>query len=204
MIEVPVKLPRAIFAVICHPHPLHGGTLNNKVVYTMARTFQDFGAATIRFNFRGVGGSEGGFGNGLGETDDALAAIAYGRNRWPSAALWLGGFSFGGAVVIRAASLTKAARLVTVAPAISRVDVSTVALPDCPWLIIQGDADEVVDPQEVVAWAAQLTPSPQVTVLAGVGHFFHGHLHELRAAITEYLKTNKNPDELAAQPGYGS
>jgi uncharacterized protein len=191
LIEVPQRLSPATFAVICHPHPLYGGTLDNKVVYTLARAFQEFGAATIRFNFRGVGASEGGFGDGLGETDDALAAIVYGRNRWPGATLWLGGFSFGGAVAIRAASLANAAQLVTVAPAISRVDVSTAALPDCPWLIVQGDADEVVDPRELVAWVARLTPSPQVTVLAGAGHFFHGRLHELRAAIVEYLSKQK-------------
>ncbi len=91
------------FAVVCHPHPLYGGTMDNKVVYTLARAFQQCGAPAIRFNYRGVGSSAGTYDEGRGETADALAVIAYGRKRWPQAALWLGGFSFGGAVAVRAA-----------------------------------------------------------------------------------------------------
>lgn len=191
LVEVPAEFSPAIYGVICHPHPLYGGTLDNKVVYTLARAFQEMGAPTVRFNFRGVGASEGQFGNGLGETEDTLAAIAYGRHRWPGAGLWLGGFSFGGAVAIRAASIAKAERLVTVAPAISRVDISTVDLPDCPWLIVQGDADELVNAQETVALAAGLRPSPEVKLVSGACHFFHGRLTELRGTITTFLGKQK-------------
>src|SRR5579864_2855767 len=104
------------FGVVCHPHPLHGGALDNKVVWTVSRAFQQLGAPTLRFNFRGVGASEGTYDEGRGETNDALAVIAYGRQRFPGAALWLGGFSFGGVVAVRAAEQAQPARLVLVAP----------------------------------------------------------------------------------------
>src|SRR6185312_5511935 len=109
------------FGVVCHPHPLYGGTLDNKVVYTLARAFVELGVPSIRFNFRGVGGSAGGYDEGRGETADALAVIAYGRDRWPGAALWLAGFSFGGVIALRAAAPSKPQRLVAVAPGVTRV-----------------------------------------------------------------------------------
>jgi alpha/beta superfamily hydrolase len=178
----------AAFAVVCHPHPLHGGTLDNKVVTTLARTCHELAMPTIRFNFRGVGASAGSFDDGRGETADALAVAAFGRQRWPGAALWLAGFSFGGHVALRAARHdggVDAARLITVAPAFTRYYESPAAvpMPACPWLIVQGDADEVIPPQEVIAWARALKPAPDLVVLEGVGHFFHGRLNELRAAI---------------------
>lgn len=186
-VETPQALERArSFGVICHPHPQHGGTLDNKVVYTVARAFHDLGMPTIRFNFRGVGRSVGTFADGVGETDDALAVVAFGMTRWPGAALWLGGFSFGGAVAIRAAAQAKAERLVTVAPAIRRVSVGGIALPECPWLIVQGDADDLVDHHEVRDWASHLPRPPQIVLLPGVGHFFHGKLNELRDAIVRF------------------
>jgi alpha/beta superfamily hydrolase len=176
----------AHFAVICHPHPLYGGSLVNKVVHTLARSFQELGAATIRFNFRGVGASEGAYDHGEGETDDALAAVAYGRQRWPGAALWLAGFSFGGAVAIRAESRARPERLIAVAPGVTLLDVGSVS-PACPWLIVQGEADDVIEPRCVLDWAAKLAPRPEVSVLSGAGHFFHGHLHELKQAVLGFM-----------------
>lgn len=173
------------FAVICHPHPLHGGTLNNKVVHTLARAMQELGLPTIRFNFRGVGASAGTFDQGAGETEDALAVIAHGRARWAGAALWLGGFSFGAAIVIRAAPRALPERLVAVAPPVGRIDVSGIS-PACPWLIVHGDADEVVDHHEVLQWAKRLTPAPAVALLHGATHFFHGRLHDLHAAVSAF------------------
>jgi len=102
--EVEGPQPVSAFAVVCHPHPLYGGTMDNKVVYTVARALEQLGAPAIRFNFRGVGASAGSYDEGRGETADALAVIAYGRRRWPHAALWLAGFSFGGAVAVGAAA----------------------------------------------------------------------------------------------------
>ena len=195
LIETPAGLetPPAAFGVICHPHPLYGGTLDNKVVWTLARAFQELGAPTIRFNFRGVGASAGSHDAGPGEIDDALAAIGYGRERWPAAALWLAGFSFGGVVAIRAAVSAHPSRLVTVAPGITRLDVGDAPPPACPWLIVQGDADDVVPAEAVIAWARTLSPAPQLTVLPGAGHFFHGRINELRDIVLEFMRAVRSP-----------
>ena len=187
LIETPEGAGEAAFGVICHPHPLYGGTLDNKVVYTLSRAFHEFGVPTIRFNFRGVGASAGQFADGIGEAEDALAVVSYGRERWPGAAPWLAGFSFGGAVAIRAAASAKPQRLVAVAPAISRVDLSDIEPPAIPWLIVQGDADELVSAAEVKQWAAGLPTPPQLALLPGVEHLFHGRLNELRVAVTAHL-----------------
>jgi uncharacterized protein len=178
----------AHFGVICHPHPLYGGSLTNKVVHTLARAFQEIGAATIRFNFRGVGASEGVYDHGAGETEDALAAVAYGRQRWPRAALWIAGFSFGGAVAIRAEPRARPERLVAVAPGVTLLDVAGVS-PSCPWLVVQGDADDVIEPRYVLDWAGRLAPPPHLSVLPGAGHYFHGRLHELKQAVVGFMKT---------------
>jgi hypothetical protein len=176
------------FAVVCHPHPLYGGTLDNKVVYTLARTLEQLGAAAIRFNFRGVGSSAGRYDEGRGETEDALAAIAYGRQRWPGAELWLAGFSFGGAIAVRAAGRASPRRLIAAAPGISIVPVTDAAPPECPWLIVQGEADEVVPPEAVRSWARQLSPPPALKTLPGTGHFFHGRLKELSDVVLEFMR----------------
>jgi uncharacterized protein len=177
----------AAFAVLCHPHPLFGGTLDNKVVWTLARAFQQLGAPALRFNFRGVGRSEGSYDEGRGETQDLNAVIAWGRQRWPRAALWLGGFSFGGVVALRAAAGARASRLVLVAPGITKIEVTGAPAPPCPWLVVQGDADEVVPPQSVLAWARGVAPAPEIRVLPGAGHFFHGRIHELRDAVLGFM-----------------
>jgi uncharacterized protein len=190
-IETPQGLERVTaFGVICHPHPLFGGTLDNKVVYSLARAFHDLNVPTIRFNFRGVGKSTGSFAEGVGETDDVLAVVAAGREKWPDAQLWLGGFSFGGAVAIRATPAANPARLVTVAPAIRRVSLDGVSMPQCPWLIIQGDNDDLVNHAEVIDWAAKLPHPPEIALLPGVEHFFHGKLNELRDAVTRFAPKN--------------
>jgi alpha/beta superfamily hydrolase len=147
----------------------------------------ELGVPTIRFNFRGVGASEGAFDEANGETDDVLAVVDWGRSRWPGSSLWLGGFSFGGGIAIRAAARVLTQQLIVVAPAVRLVDVSS-AQPRCPTLVVQGDADETVDPATVLSWAKTLMPPPKVVVLAGVEHFFHGRLNDLRDAILEQLK----------------
>jgi uncharacterized protein len=177
--------PRAGFAVICHPHPLFGGTMINKVVYTLARTLQEQGLPTVRFNFRGVGQSEGQYDEGRGESLDALAVIAWGRARWPEAPLTLAGFSFGAMVALLTAPAAKPARLITVAPAVTHVQFASVEQPSCPWLIIQGQADEVVDYREVAAFAKRFSPPPVLRLLPGVDHFFNGRLAELREALMQ-------------------
>jgi alpha/beta superfamily hydrolase len=179
------------FAVVCHPHPLYGGTLDNKVVYILARAFEECGAATIRFNFRGVGSSAGGYDGGRGETEDALAAIAYGRARWNGARLWLAGFSFGAAVAVRAAARAEPDKLVLVAPGVTRMAMDDVPSPRCPWLLVQGDADEVIEPEEVLQWAQRQSVPAQIRRCPGAGHFFHGRLHELRAAVAGFVRAAK-------------
>jgi hypothetical protein len=173
--------------VVCHPHPLFGGTLTNKVVHTVARAFVAQGAATLRFNFRGVGASAGSYDEGRGETDDLLAVIRAGRARLPGLPLWLGGFSFGSFVALRAQAAAGAARLVTVAPPVGRWDFSALEAPRCPWLVIQGDQDELVDHAQVAAWMAALAPQARLMLLPGAEHFFHGRLHEVKAAVSEFV-----------------
>ncbi len=187
LIEAPAPgaPPPRLAAVICHPHPLFGGTLHNKVVHTLARVLRERGAATLRFNFRGVGASEGGHDGGAGEGADALAAVAAARLRWPGVPLVLGGFSFGGAIAIRAAAAARPQWLISIAPAVDRVSLDGLILPDCPWLIVQGGADDVVSPASVIDWAARQAPLARLCVLPGVGHFFHGRLHQLVDCIRE-------------------
>lgn len=193
VVEVPQQVPApAAFVVVCHPHPLHGGTMDNKVVTTLARTAHAAGIASIRFNYRGVGASEGSFDEGRGEMQDALTAIAHGRGRWPGAALWLAGFSFGGCMALRASTAPAAGKvqgLITVAPALERFYASAadIVVPECPWLVIQGDADDVVSPQQVIAWAGSLQPAPRLALVPGVGHFFHGALNTLHDHAAEFF-----------------
>jgi len=157
----------------------------NKVVHTLARTLQEQGLPTVRFNFRGVGQSEGQYDEGRGESLDALAVIAWGRARWPEAPLTLAGFSFGAMVALLAAPAAKPARLITVAPAVTHVQFASVEQPSCPWLIIQGQADEVVDYRDVAAFAQRFSPAPVLRLLPGVDHFFNGRLAELREALMQ-------------------
>ncbi|HTY49662.1 MAG TPA: alpha/beta fold hydrolase [Steroidobacteraceae bacterium] len=180
-----VPAPSPAFGVICHPHPLFGGTLENKVVHTLARTLNELGMPTVRFNFRGVGASSGSHAEGAGETDDALAVIAWARARWPGAGLWLAGFSFGAAVALRACAAADPLRLIAVAPAVDRIDIGAPA-PRCPWAMVLGDADEVVSPQAMLDFAGRVSPPPRLHVLAGAGHFFHGRLADLRAAVLAF------------------
>jgi hypothetical protein len=178
---------RAVMAVICHPHSLHGGSLHNKVVHMLARALGELGARTVRFNFRGVGASGGSYDRGIGETDDLLAVVEWARARRPDDALWLAGFSFGAYVAARAAARLPVAQLVSVAPPVAMYDFAALPRPACPWLVVQGDADEVVAYGDVERWAAALVPPPRLTVVPGAGHFFHRQLNDLKQALVEAL-----------------
>jgi uncharacterized protein len=179
------------YAIVCHPHPLYGGTMHNKVVYTVARTLQAAGVATCRFNFRGVGASAGAYDEGRGETADAAAVLEYGGKRWPQRRPIIAGFSFGAYVALRLAGITQPQALITVAPAIGRFDFESLPRPSCPWLIVQGSADDVVDPQAVAAYAAALPSSARLVLLTEVGHFFHGRLGELGAVLAGFIEDSK-------------
>ena len=178
-----------IFGVACHPHPLYGGTMDNKVTHVLARAMVECGAPAFRFNFRGTGASAGAFDNGRGEADDLAAVVAEGRRRFPGAALWLGGFSFGAFVALRGAATLAPVKLVAVAPPVARFELGEVAHPDCDWMLAQGDADDVVPPEAVLAWAERQPRKPRLHVLHGAGHFFHGKLHELKPLVVDFLKS---------------
>jgi hypothetical protein len=181
VLNIPETPPRGI-ALVAHPHPLQGGTLDNKVAQTLAKTFFALGYVSIRFNFRGVGRSEGTFDDGVGETDDARAALAYAQQRFGADAalpVVLAGFSFGTFVQARLGADVAAERLVLVAPAVQRIGTAPVA-PDT--IVIHGEEDDVVPLADVLAWARpQALP---ITVFPGCGHFFHGRLPQLQAVIS--------------------
>lgn len=188
VIDRPVGDPIAV-AVCCHPHPLFGGSLTNKVIHTVARAFVAAGAEAIRFNFRGVGASEGVHDEGRGELDDLRTVVANARSRHPGLPLWLAGFSFGSWVVLRGQATLQPACLVTVAPPVGRWDFSDITRPGCRWLIVQGDTDELVDAAAVAAWAASLDSRATLARLSDTDHFFHGQLHRLREVLASFLTT---------------
>ena len=174
--------------VVCHPHPQHGGTLHNKVAHSLARAFLQTGFDALRFNFRGTEQSEGQFDEGVGELDDALAVIAWARERRPDSALWLAGFSFGAAIAVRAAVECNVQGLISVAPAVARFAGGLDSQPACPWLVVQGDEDELVEVDDTIDWLNSLQPGPELQVFDGVEHFFHGRLIDLREAVTAFIE----------------
>jgi len=180
----------AVCGVVCHPHPLYGGTMQNKVVHTIARAMQQLGAPTVRFNFRGVGGSAGQYDSGAGELDDALAVCRWAREHWRCQQLWLAGFSFGSAVALQAAGSVAPAALVTVAPPVGRIIVAPPSRPRCPWLVVQGDHDELVEIETVRRWVDAFEEKPVLAEIRGAEHFFHGRLGELRDVVLAFLSGN--------------
>lgn len=174
-------------AIVCHPHPLHGGTLTNKVVHTVARACNELGAPAVRFNYRGVGTSAGSYDDGVGETDDAVAVIDWALERWAGYDFWLAGFSFGAAVALRGSHRRAAARLITIAPPVSYLPIAQIAAPACPWLVVHGDLDELVDVDAVRKWVASLARTPELQVMEQTTHFFHGRLHKLRGLVRDWL-----------------
>lgn len=165
--------------------------MHNKVVHALARAALDCGVPAVRFNFRGVGGSQGYYDNGVGETDDALAIAQWGARVLGGDRLWAAGFSFGSFVAYGLAVTCRAARLVTVAPPVQRFDFSQLALPDCPWLVVQGDSDELVNHESVLQWTRSLQPPPRVEIFSGADHFFHGRITELRETVAGWLRQDR-------------
>jgi alpha/beta superfamily hydrolase len=173
-------------AVVCHPHPRFGGTMDNKVVQTVARALVQSGWATVRFNFRGVGTSEGAWDDGRGEVDDALAVVA--GHRSAGQPLLLAGFSFGAYVAAEAASRLPEAerplRLVLVGPSTQKQCIPVVP---ADTIVIHGESDDVVPLSATLDWARP--QSLPVIVFPGVGHFFHGQLGLLKSVVVHQLQT---------------
>lgn len=176
-------------AFIGHPHSLQGGTMNNKVVTTLARVFKDLGIPSLRFNFRGVGQSEGVYDHGIGESEDMLALVKQWQLEQPESRLLFAGFSFGSYVAYRVAAQVQSTALITIAPPVHHYDYKAFEPAPNPWLIIQGDADEVVPAQEVLAFAQDAQPPVPVITFPETGHFFHGKLIALKEELTHYLQT---------------
>ncbi len=178
-VDRPAAEPRGL-ALVCHPHPQHGGTMDNKVVQTLARAFVQLGYTAVRFNFRGTGASQGGWDDGRGEVDDAAAVLA--AHRGAGQPLVLAGFSFGGYVASRLAQRLpegeRAERLVLVAPAVRNFEVAAVS---AGTVVIHGETDDVVPLEALFEWARP--QSLPVTVLPGAGHFFHGQLPVLKQIV---------------------
>lgn len=183
-IEIDINDPGAArrgIALIAHPHPAQGGTKDNKVVTTLAKTFFHLGHVAVRPNFRGVGASEGTHDEGRGETEDLLAVAEHVRQRFADLPLLLAGFSFGGFVQTRVAKRISARRLVLVAPAVDRFAAETVPQDT---LVIHGEHDDVVPLATVLDWARpQHLP---IVVVPGGEHFFHGRLRLLSQIVLAY------------------
>jgi alpha/beta superfamily hydrolase len=186
-LESAKSVERNAIGVICHPHPLFGGTMHNKVVTTLAKTFQFLGLSTVRFNFRGVGRSEGEFAHGHGELEDLLAVVEWIQQQHPSREIWLGGFSFGAYIAAKAAIQIEAKKLVTIAPPVQHFPMHMLPPILCSWVLVQGGQDDVVPAEEVLAWAEAREPKPVIIQFPEAGHFFHGQLGELRVRLEEAL-----------------
>ena len=189
LLELPEASPAGV-AVVCHPHPEHGGTMQNKVAHTLAKSFLKLNFAALRFNFRGVGKSEGQFADGVGEAEDVLSAVTEAKRRFPGLSLWLAGFSFGAAMAIRVAVAADADGLVSVAPAAHRFAGKLRDQPACPWLIIHAEADELIPIEESIEWVDGLEPGPELVVFPGTSHFFHGQLVTLRDTVQAFVTAN--------------
>jgi hypothetical protein len=200
-LEACLTLPRGrapcVAVVLCHPHPAHGGSMNNKVVVYLARALRAFGAATLRFNFRGVGTSAGQYAGGPGEVDDARAAIDALAERFPDLPLWVAGFSFGAYAGLRAAaSDSRVRRLIAMAPPVALqgtidgrrgYDFSFLEGERRPVMVVQGGADEIVDPDAVRALRGRMERPPEWLWVDGADHFFSDQVRAVAGHVAEHL-----------------
>lgn len=172
--------------LICHPHPLFDGNMHNKVVYTLAKAFEELGLKSLRFNYRGVGQSAGAYGEGLGESEDALFLYDWLSHTYPGEPIYLAGFSFGGYVAAKVASARPVQGLITIAPSAEHFDWTPLSI-TCPWLLIQSQDDDIVSPAAVEKLRHQFAATPDFVLLEEGGHFFHGKLNILRQRVVQWL-----------------
>ncbi len=181
--------------IVCHPHPVYGGSMDNKVVTTIGRAALGVGFGVVRFNFRGVGQSTGVFDHGHGETADLLKVMDWVQQHYCPQTLVLSGFSFGSFVAYQAACVCSVAQLICVAPPVNHFEFSKPP-PDCPWSVVMGTDDEVVPFSEVSQWVHDLGMQDSYLVITESSHFFHGKLLPLRAHITELLTCDTPQDSV--------
>ncbi len=178
-----IEADKPMIALLCHPHSLHGGTMNNKVVTTLAKAFKELEIPSIRFNFRGVGRSQGDFDQGVGESNDLLKIMADLESLVPDHQLILAGFSFGAYVSYRAAWQNTPALLMSIAPAVNHGDFRAYDTVPKPWHVLVADQDEIVPKEDILAWHQLVKPKPSLHRFAESSHFFHGQLIELKQTI---------------------
>ncbi|MFC3116331.1 alpha/beta hydrolase [Cellvibrio fontiphilus] len=180
---------RRAIAIICHPHPQHGGTMDNKVVTTLMRVYRDLGIAVVRFNFRGVGRSEGQFDNAIGEQDDLLAMVAWLNQQFPDAPLLLTGFSFGSSIAAQVSyEVARLLHLALIAPPVERYPYARNGKFNCPLCVVQGGKDERVVASGVYDWAASLQSDVELIRYPEAGHFFHGYLTALKVDLSAAIE----------------
>ncbi len=189
LVEAPETLSdSAPVAIICHPHPLYGGTMQNKVVHTLAKSCVELGMPAIRFNFRGVGASEGHFEHGLGEQQDCIAVAEWARQQYPNRPIRLAGFSFGSFVAYQAFAKINVERLLLVAPPVGLFQFQQMDSINIPWCVIQGKQDEITPPDSVEVWVKSQNTAPKFYYLDDVSHFFHGKLSLLGEIMADIWK----------------
>lgn len=177
-------------AIVCHPHPLFGGTMHNKVVYRIARAFQDASFAVLRFNFRGTGRSEGEHDSGRGEQDDLRSVLDFVESKYPAAEIWVAGFSFGAAMLLRAVACDDRVRAIIAAGVpLSKYDFSDIARCSKPKLFVQGSRDEYGSIAELERLFALLDEPKELRVIEGADHFFEGKLPELAIAVSDFISS---------------
>lgn len=187
IVTIPVVSDYRYVALLGHPHSLQGGSMNNKVVTTLARLFKELGIPSIRFNFRGVGQSFGVYDAGVGESLDMLVLAEQCQQAFPEASLVFGGFSFGSYVAYRAAAHCPHALLLSIAPPVHHYDYTEFLPAPKPWVIVQGDSDEVVPVLEVRTFVSQSVSPIELLEFADTGHFFHGKLILLKSILLQRL-----------------
>lgn len=177
----------AYVALICHPHPLYGGTMDNKVVSTLVRTYRELGITSLRFNFRGVGASEGEHDEARGEVDDLCIINEWLQAQYPGRQLLLAGFSFGSAIAAAASERIPVAQMILIAPPVTRYSYAPQGAFACPVTLVLGGQDELVDVEAVLAWLQSLAAPVETIVIPEASHFFHGQLNSLREKLSVQL-----------------
>jgi alpha/beta superfamily hydrolase len=187
LLSIPEQ-PGAYVGIVCHPHPLHGGSMNNKVAHFAARAMNEMGLSVLRFNFRGVGKSQGRFDHAVGEVDDCVAASEWVQSEVAGLPVLLAGFSFGSYVAAKACGAVHPVGMISIAPPVNLYRFDQLPDPACPWLVIQGDKDEVVPATDVRNWAENSAHVSDLAWLNGASHFFHGRLLEMGQAMKKWMR----------------